>query len=177
VKGGFVKKRFLIVKDKGVGGQPIQIKKGRNPRRSEMRKSRSLLMIVLMGGAILLGASSCATVSREPLTEGELRLVNARLPVVGAVQIGIPYEVKITFIADGQPRIRRACFFWSGDGPYCYPVRDLTYGSPGSFYVSLFANFVGQYRAECFVEYYQGTKILRTNVVGFDVDVMSMTPR
>jgi hypothetical protein len=174
VNGGFVKKGFLIVKDKAVAGQQIKIRKGRNPRRSVMTKSRSLLMIVLMGGAILLGACASATVSKEPLSEGELRLLNASLPVVSAVKIGLPYDIKVTFIADGEPRIRRACFSWSNEGPYCYPVnpKDVTYGAPGSFKVTLFPAFVGQYRAECFVEYYQGTKILRTNVVNYYVDVM-----
>jgi len=138
-----------------------------------MTKSRSLLMIVLVGGAILLGASSCATVSTEPLTAGELRLLSAKLPVVSVVKIGLPYEVKITFVADGQPRIRRACFSWSGDGPYCYPIKpqDVTYGSLGDFSVMLFPAFIGPYRAECYVEYYQDTKILRTNVVEFYLDV------
>jgi len=131
-------------------------------------------MVVLMGGAILLGASSCATVSKEPLTSGELRLLSAGLPVVGVVKIGMPYEVKITFIADGEPRIRRACFSWSGEGPYCYPIKpqDVAYGSPGSFSIMLLPAFAGAYRAECYVEYYQGTKILRTNVVNFYLDVM-----
>lgn len=171
--GEFIKKGFLTVKDEGVADQQIKIKKGRYPGRGAMTKSRSLLMIVLVGGAILLGASSCATVSTEPLTEGELRLLSASLPVVSVVKIGLPYEVKITFIADGQPRIRRACFSWSGEGPYCYPIKpqDVTYGSPGSFSVMLYPAFVGPYRAECYVEYNQGTKILRTNVVNFYLDV------
>jgi energy-converting hydrogenase Eha subunit E len=174
VNGKFIKKGFLIVKDEAVAGQPIKIRKGRNPRRSAMRKSRSLLMIVLMGGAILLGACSSATVSKEPLSEGELRLLNATLPVVGVVKIGLPYDVTVTFIADGEPRIRRACFSWSGEGPYCYTIKpqDVTYGSPGDFRVTLFPAFIGPYRAECYVEYYQGTKILRTNVVTYYVDVM-----
>lgn len=139
-----------------------------------MTKSRSLLMIVLMGGAILLGACSSAPVSKQPLSEGELRLLSASLPVVGVVKVGLPFEIKVTFIADGQPRIRRACFFWSGDGPDCHPVdpKSVTFGSPGEFRVRLYPSFVGATRAECFVEYYQGTKILRTNVVIFYFDVI-----
>jgi hypothetical protein len=139
-----------------------------------MTKSKSRLMVVLMSGAILLGASSCATVSTEPLASGELRLLNATLPVVGVVKTGLPYEVKITFIADGEPMIRRVCFSWSGEGPYCYPVKptSVEYGSPGSFSIMLLPAFIGAYRAECYVEYFQGRKILRTNVVSFYLDVM-----
>jgi len=141
-----------------------------------MKKSRSLLMIVLVGGAILLGACSSATVSKEPLSEGEMRLLKAALPIVGggAVRIGFAYDVKITFISDGEPKIRRACFSWSNEGPYCYPVKpeNVTYGAPGEFKVTLFPAMAGQYRAECYIEYYQGTKILRTNVVDYYIDVM-----
>jgi energy-converting hydrogenase Eha subunit E len=152
----------------------MKMKKESIQKEVAMTKSRSLLMVVLMGGAILLGTSSCATVSKEPLAEGELRLLNATLPVVGVVKTGLPYEVKITFIADGEPAIRRACFSWSGEGPYCYPIKptDVRYGSPGSFSVMLFPAFIGAYRAECYVEYYEGRKILRTNVVHYYLDVM-----
>jgi hypothetical protein len=147
--------------------------KGGYPRRVVMRRSRSLFMVVLVGGAILLGGSSCATVSKEPLAPGELRLLSASLPVVGVVKEGLPYEVKITFIADGEPRMRRACFSWSGEGPYCYPInpKDVEFGSPGSFRMMLYPAFVGAYRAECYVEYFQGRKVLRTNVVSFYLDV------
>jgi hypothetical protein len=74
--------------------------------------------------------------------------------VVGVVKIGLPYEVKITFIADGEPRIRRVCFSWSGEGPYCYPIKpkDVEFGSPGSFRVMLFPAFVGAYRAEFYLD-------------------------
>jgi len=139
-----------------------------------MTKSRSLLMIVLMGGAILLGACSSATVSKEPLSEGELRLLSASLPVVGVVKTGLPFEIKVKFIADGRPRITRACFTWSGEGPDCHMVdpKDVTFGPPGEFTVRLYPSSFGNTRAECFVEYYQGTKILRTNVVIFYFDVI-----
>ena len=131
-------------------------------------------MIVLMGGAILLGACSSATVSKEPLSEGELRLLSASLPVVGVVKVGLPFEIKVKFIADGRPRITRACFTWSGEGPDCHMVdpKDVTFGPPGEFTVRLYPSSFGNTRAECFVEYYQGTKILRTNVVIFYFDVI-----
>jgi hypothetical protein len=131
-------------------------------------------MIVLMSGTILLGACSSATVSKEPLSEGELRLLSASLPVVGVVKVGLPFEIKVKFIADGQPGIRRACFFWSGEGPECHAVdpKSVTFGPPGEFTVRLYPSSFGNTRAECYVEYNQGKKILRTNVVIFYFDVV-----
>jgi len=177
LNGKFVKKGFVVVKDEEVAGQPINNKKGEKPRRGAMTKSRSLLMIVLMGGTILLGACSSAPVSKEePLSEGEMRLVKASLPIIagGVARIGYAYDVIITFISDGEPKIRRACFFWSNDGPYCYPVKPegVTYGTPGDFKVALFPPGVGQFKQDCYVEYYQGTKVVRTNTVSYYIDVM-----
>jgi len=130
-------------------------------------------MLVLMSGAILLGACSSATVSKEPLVEGELRLLSAGVAFGGVVTTGVSYEVKITFKADSQPTIRRACFSWEGQGPYCYHVnpRYVYFGSPGTFSVMFTPTFFGSQRVECYAEYYQGTKLLRTNVIYFNVDV------
>ena len=35
---------------------------------------RSLLIIILLSGIVLVGASSCATMSKAPLASGEVRL-------------------------------------------------------------------------------------------------------
>ena len=140
-------------------------------------KSRFQLIAVLMSGAILLGASSCATVPTEPLAPGELRLLRASTPGSGMVFLGAPYEVEITFQAEAKPTIRRACFSFSwssGEGPFCYAVRpkDVEFGLPGSFRVTLPpAIKPGTSRLECYAEYWQDSKILRTNVINFPIDV------
>ena len=142
-----------------------------------MMRSRFQLIAVLIGGAILLGASSCATVPTEPLAAGEFRLLRASVPHSGIVRLGISYEVEITFQADAKPTIRRACFSFpwsSGEGPSCYAVRptDVEYGFPGSFTVALpAAPKPGILRLECYAEYWQGSKILRTNVIKFPLEV------
>ncbi len=132
-----------------------------------------ILIAVLMSGAILLGASSCATVPMEPLAPGELRLLGGSIPRSGVAYRGTPYEVVITFKADAKPTIRRACFYLSGEGPFCYAVKpkDVEFGSPGSFTVTLApVTQVGISRLDCYAEYWQGSKILRTNVIHFPVD-------
>ena len=84
-----------------------------------------ILIAVLMSGAILLGASSCATVPTGPLAPGELRLLGGGIPRSGAAYRGTPYEVEIAFKADAKPTIRRACFSfsWEGENPSCYAVK------------------------------------------------------
>ena len=140
-------------------------------------KSRFQLIAVLIIGAILLGASSCATVSTEPLAPGELRLLRASIPRSGILYLGTSYEVEITFQADAHPTIRRACFFFSGsgEGPSCYAVKPkyVEFGSPGSLRVTLPPPIKsGTSRLECFAEYWQGTKILRTNVIHSSIDAL-----
>ena len=137
---------------------------------------KGILTSILMSVIILLAISSCATVSKEPPTPGRLRLLAASIPGSGVVHRGTPSEVKITFEVDGKPTIRRACFSfsWSGEGPFCYAVKpnDVEFGSPGSVRVTIPpATRSGPFRIECFVEYWHDSKILRTNVVHFPIDV------
>jgi hypothetical protein len=136
-------------------------------------KRRSMFVAALMGGAILLGLSSCATVSNEPLAAGEMRLLSVAIPSGEVVRAGLGYEAKVVFKADGQPKIRRVCFSWSGDGPYCYAVnpKDVEFGFPGSFRVPLTPTFTGTFRLECFAEYFEEKRILRTNSVSTQVFV------
>jgi len=138
---------------------------------------KRLLISILMSVAILSAISSCATVSKEPLAPGQLRLLRASIPGSGLVYSGTDYDVNITFEADGKPTIRRACFYfsWSGEGPFCYAVRpkDVEFGPPGSLRVTLPPpGKTGPSRMDCFVEYWQGTKILRTNVIHSSIDAL-----
>jgi hypothetical protein len=138
---------------------------------------KAVLIGILMSVAILLAICSCATVSKEPLAPGQLRLLRGSIPGSGVIYSGTAYDVEITFQADGKPTIRRACFnfSWSGEGPFCYAVRpkDVEYGSPGSLRVTLPPpGKRGPSRVDCFVEYLQDTKILRTNVIHFPMDAL-----
>jgi hypothetical protein len=138
-----------------------------------MMKSKFVFIAVLMGGAILLGVSSCATVSNEPLAPGEVRLLAMTIPSGEVVRPGAPYDVKVTFKSEGEPMIRRICFSWSGDGPHCQSVdpKDVGFGSPGSIRVPFVPTFAGTYRLECYAEYWQEKRVLRTNTVGFQIFV------
>jgi hypothetical protein len=128
---------------------------------------RSILITVLLSGVVLLIASSCATVPKEPLASGEVRLLGMQVPGSGNLVLGLSYNIYFTFDADGKPEMSRACCYWSGDPDrqYCYKVKDVKYGSPGNFSVDLSPPYPDQQRLKCYVDYVRDGKRQRTNAV------------
>ena len=120
---------------------------------------KGVLTPILMSVAILLAISSCTMVGK-----GELRLLSMEVPKSERLRTNVQFWVRINFEADGNPEIRRACFFWSGDGPYCVNVKDVEYGSIAYFQVPLYARF-GSDSLQCYVEYVRDGKIQRSNAV------------
>ena len=128
---------------------------------------KSVLIAVLMGGVVLSVVSSCATVPTGPLGEGELRLSSIQVPENGSLKVGLKYWVTVNFEAAGSPEIKRACFTWSNDGPYCVDVnaRDVKHFlSHANFQVPVVAP-LGHSRLECYAEYIRGGRRQRTNSV------------
>jgi hypothetical protein len=128
---------------------------------------RSILITVLLSGVVLLIASSCATVPKEPLASGEVRLLGMQVPGSGNLVLGLSYNIYFTFDADGKPEMSRACCYWSGDPErqYCYKVNDVKYGSPGKFSLDLSPPYPDQQRLKCYVDYVRDGKRQRTNAV------------
>jgi hypothetical protein len=125
-----------------------------------------ILKAVLMNIAVLLVIFSCATVPTKPLAPGELRLLSMHLPEDENIKVNIPFVVNIKFEADGEPEIRAACFYFSGDGPRCFKVTDVNYGSPGTIKLQIYAKDPGSTHLECYVGYIRDGKIQPTNVIG-----------
>ena len=128
---------------------------------------RAILIAVLLS-CVLFFVSSCATVPTGPLTEGEVRLLNIQVPGNESVRVTVEYPTNLAFQADGNPEIKRACFYWSGDGPYCFYVRNVDYGPPGRIQIWSRAPVVqkaGSYRVECYVEYLYNGKPRISNTV------------
>ena len=123
-----------------------------------------MLKAVLMNIAVLLVISSCATVPK-PLAPGELRLLSMHVPEDEKIKVNIPFVVNIDFEADGEPEIRTACFYFSGDGPHCYKVTDVIYGSPGTIKIQIHTKDLGSSHLECYVGYIRDGKIQPTNVI------------
>jgi hypothetical protein len=132
---------------------------------------RSIWIAVLIGGVVVLSISSCATVPTEPLASGELRLLSM-LAEKGDIRVNFPFRVNINFEADGKPEIRTTCFSFSGDGPYCYKVMDVNYGSPGTIQVRIRAKKSGSHALESYVYYIKVGKVQPSNVINSNIRVM-----
>jgi len=126
---------------------------------------KPVLVGVFVGVALLLGIFSCATVPSEPLGEGELKLLKIKVPENGNLRVGLLYTVDISFEADGKPEISRVLCFCSGEGPYYYKVKGVTYGSPGGFSIDFSVPDIGSQRVECYADYVRDGKRRRTNSV------------
>ena len=134
---------------------------------------KSMLKAVLIAGVVLSVVSSCATVPREPLASGEVRLLNIRVPGAG-IQEYTSFAVNIFFEAVGNPQIKRICFSESGEAPYCFDVSsvsDFTLGSKRAFRVYLPGLSIGSHRVECYAEYIRDGETRKTNVVFTQISV------
>ncbi len=84
-----------------------------------------------MCAAALVGLAACAgdgpdNAVKAPLALGEDEVRVAALDVPSPVAAGAAYTVTFRGIEKGDPAISfvNACFTWSGEGPYCYPVTE-----------------------------------------------------
>ena len=135
-----------------------------------MRRAISLIIAVLMGGVMLL-ISSCATVPTGPFAPGEVKLLRIDVPYEGSIKRNMPFAVNIIFDADGNPEIRTACFYWSGDGPKCFKVLDVRYGSPGTINVQPRAMSSGSYVLETYVLYIRDGKTQQTKIISSPINI------
>jgi hypothetical protein len=132
---------------------------------------RSVCIAVLIGGVIILSISSCATVPTEPLASGELRFLSIH-PEKGDIRVNFPFVVNINFEADGKPEIRTVCFSFSDDGPYCYKVTDVNYGSPGTIKLQIRVKTSGSHVLESYAYYIKDGKVQPTNVISSHIRVI-----
>ena len=144
-----------------------------------------LLKVILMNIALLLVISSWATVTegqegyfhrnfqKEPSREGELKLLSMDIPQSWNLSTNIEYWATINFEADHDPKIRRACFNFSGGSQSCVDVRaiDVSYGLHPHFRVPIHVP-VGTKRIDCYAECIQDGKTQRTNTVTYYVVVL-----
>jgi len=127
---------------------------------------KRMLALVLMSVAILLASSSCA------LKKGELRLLDMEIRDNPRLRTNVQFWVRVNFEADGNPEIRRACFYWLGDGPYCVNVKEVEYGSFAYFDVPIDARY-GSSILQCYVEYLRDERIERSNAVAYPVNIVN----
>lgn len=128
---------------------------------------KRIFALILTSIALLLAISSCI-----PLRKGELRLLYMEIQGSQRLRTNVQFWVRVNFEADGNPEIRRACFYWTGDGPYCGEVKNIEYGPYAYFDVPVIARY-GSSLLQCYVEYLRGEKIEQSNGVSFPINVIS----
>ena len=129
------------------------------------------MIVVLMGGVILSVVSSCATVPTRPLTPGEVRLLSIDFRGGRSQEAYISFVANISFEADGKPEIKKACFYWSGEGPDCFDMMYVTFGPQTTFQVQLPGMSAGSYTVRCYAEYIQDGETRKTNVIATQIFV------
>jgi hypothetical protein len=129
---------------------------------------RFILISILLGGIVLLGASSCATVPRELLASGEVRLLSIDVLGVG-IKANTSFAANIFFEAVGNPEIKRACCYKSGEEPYCFGVSYGTLGTKRAFQVQLPGVNTGSHRVECYAEHIRDGETRKANVVATQI--------
>ena len=144
---------------------------GRRKPHHLMVTLKSLSIAFLMGGPILLLFTSCATVQKEPLAPGELRLIGMEIPQRDEIRERLPFAVTLRFAADHSPEIVKACFLWSGKGLTCTNIKDISYGSPGMVRTQLIPKASGRYLLEAYLIYMRDGKTQATNVVETNIRV------
>ena len=133
---------------------------------------RSVLIAMLFSGIVLSMGSSCATVPKEPLAPGEIRLLS--MEVLGSgIKEGAAIPVNVFFEGEGRVEIKKACFYESKERQYCSDVSYITWGTKKAFQVYLPSTKAGSYRVECYAEYIRDEEIRKTNVI---VTQISITP-
>ena len=136
-------------------------------RRARFLALRSIFIAVLVSCGFLL-VSSCASVPTGPLAEGEVRLLKVEVPSADLVRLAIPFVVNITFQADDEREIKRACFLWSGDGPYCVNIKDENYVAAEKIQAQTenpLTAMSGSQTLECYVKYVYKGKTITSNAV------------
>jgi hypothetical protein len=136
----------------------------RDNNRGRFYSLGSQLITILLSGIVLLVALSCATVPKEPLAPGKVRLLSIDVPGSG-IKGNSAFAVNIFFEAVGEPEIRKACFYGLGEGLYCLEVTYATFGTKRFLQVQLPGIRPGSYRAECYAEYFRDGEVRKTNVI------------
>ncbi len=132
---------------------------------------KSILIGVLMGVVILLMVSSCATVPTEPPAPGEVRLLGVKFAGFQPPKKALRYVVEIKFESDGQVDVTRACFYWDDNGPSCYNIMEISYGTRTISALIDTPPVPGNFVLRSYVQFIKDKRALRSNIVQTSVEI------
>lgn len=101
----------------------------------------------------------------SPAFAGDLSVKS--LQVASTLKAGKPYNVTLPYSKSGSVKILRGCFFWSGEGPYCFPVSVRT----KSVRLKLRTGNPNKYTLSGYVEYLSDGNTKKSNRVSAKIDV------
>jgi hypothetical protein len=137
-------------------------------RGKEVFFMRPRLGAFVLGGILLLGTLSCATVPKASVAPGEVRLLS--MDALGAgIKANTSFPMDVLFEAVGEPKIQRACFYGLWKDPYCSQVQYKRVGTKKMIQVYLPGVNPGSHRVECYVEYLQDGETRKTNVIATQI--------
>ena len=115
----------------------------------------------LFAAAFVLTTTAAAAADGYKL--GELR-------VAASLTAGQPYDVSFTYEKTGDPSLRRVCFLWSGEGPYCWD--NFRVNSLGkTIQTRARTRTPGSYTLMGYVEYSVGGEVVQSNKVSATIEV------
>jgi hypothetical protein len=111
------------------------------------------------------------TSGKEP--SSVFKLLSVDIPHSWNFSADIEYWATVNFEANGNPKIHKVCFNFSGGSQSCVDVqaKEVTYASHPYFRVPIHVP-VGTRRIDCYAEYIRDGKTQRTNTVTYYVIIL-----
>jgi hypothetical protein len=95
-----------------------------------------------------------------------LELTGLRIPPTPTVGAGVP--AALSYAGGHEPTVKRVCFLWSGDGPYCWDYFSVEKDG-NKITTSLTMKEARSYELEAYVEYETAGKLYKSNTVSASV--------
>lgn len=131
-----------------------------NNRNGRKIMSKRISALVLMSAATFCFPVSTAQAQSLTVTKLE---VNRQL------KAGVPYTARLHFTGTANVRFGKACFLWSGEGPYCF---DASVNKKSSFVSArLRTRNPNNYKLEGYFEYTKDGKKFQTNRASSNISV------
>lgn len=112
--------------------------------------------------------ASAPTPAPAPVTEKprHLELTGLRIPPAPTVGDSVP--AALSYAGNHEPTVKRVCFLWSGDGPYCWDYFSVE-RDDNKITTSLTMKEARSYELQAYVEYETAGKLYKSNVVSASV--------
>ena len=136
-----------------------------------MRIFHAVAIFSVLAGIGLLSACQASKIGTGPAADAAPTLTLSTLVVDKDLKAGVSHQVSMPYEVSGEGSIvvQQACFWWSGEGPYCFSAQDDTANKTVS--VTLRTNNPNTYRLAGYVKYESNGWDKSTNTVSQIINV------